>query len=287
MTLTAGRADLWVAALAIVALGLAIAAVVYRASARAPGWVRNVAVAVLVGLLLLFGFRLADSVPMARLLPVTCLPVCGDLAIPLAFPLAALLLRFPLPLWRRILLVSLLVMLALGTVLATLLRPTPTCANSWDDNVCLQTQTATCSAAAAATLLHHYGIAADEEEMARLCLTSGRGTTLHGLFRGLLVKTEGTPYRPRIGTTTVADLQSSGHLPAIVSVALTAKTDRQDARYAKDWGWQIGVSHAVVILAFTDDDRVLMADPSVGQEHWNVGGLRDLLVGDCVWLGKR
>lgn len=283
----AGRTDLWIAALAMVLVGLAIATVVYRTSSRAPIWARNGVVVALVGLLLLFGFRLADSVWMARLLPVSCLPVCGDLALPLAFPLGALLLRFPLPLWRRILLVSLLGILALGTVLLPLLRPTPPCNDRWDGEVCLQTQPATCSAAAAATLLRHYGIAASEEEMAQLCLTSAKGTTLHGLFRALLAKTENTAYRPRIGTITVENLQPSGHLPAIVSVALTAKTDRKDARYSQDWGWQIGVSHAVVVLAFTDDDRVLMADPSVGQEHWKVGELRDLLVGDCIWLEKR
>jgi hypothetical protein len=57
------------------------------------------------------------------------------------------------------------------------------------EGFCAQTTEDSCSAAAAAMLLHNAGIPASEEEMARLCLTrAGYGTPPLGLLRGLAIR---------------------------------------------------------------------------------------------------
>ena len=282
-----GRADLWLAAMVMVAVGIALLFAVYRLSARAKAWQLGVWGGILASLLLLFGFVFSGSVLIAQLLPLRCLPVCGNFAFPLSLMLAGLLLRSRIPRWRRVPFVVLLVGAASWALVAPLLSDTPACGDLWEGDVCIQSGLASCSAAAAATLLRYHEIEATEQEMAGLCLTSAKGTTTHGLFRGLLVKTKGTRYRPRACMLSLAELQTSGNLPAIASVALTAEISESDPRYAREWGWQIGEPHAVVILGFPDDGEVLVADPSVGPEHWRVEGLRDLMTGECILMTTR
>ena len=279
-----GRTDLWIAVFLMVGSGLALSGVAYRVSARARGWRLGAAIGTLALLLLFFGFLLADSVVLARLLPLPCLPVCGNLAFPLSMILAGLLLRSTIPFRRRLLLAALLGILGARALITPLLRGTPDCTDHWHGDVCIQTRPASCSAAAAVTLLRHHGIDATEREMAQLCLTSAKGTTQHGLFRGLLIKTKGTPYRPKVRTLSLADLQPSDELPATISVMLTAEVSEKDPRYEKEWKWQVGVAHTVVILSFFGDDEVLVADPSVGLEEWHVDELGDLMTGTCMFL---
>lgn len=281
------RLDLWLALLVMLGLGFASGVLAYRLTACVRGWRLGMIAAGLTLLMLLFAFTLSDAVVLAVVLPTRLLPVCGNLGILLAFPAGALLLRAPIPRWRRGFLAVALAGVAVWSLVRPLLAETPVCSDQWQGEVCIQTQPATCSAAAGATLLRHYGIEASEGEMADLCLTTAQGTTLHGLFRALLIKTKGTAFRPVARRVELADLQASEHLPAIINVALTGEVAERDERYARDWGWKIGVSHAVVVLAFPGDDRVLMADPSVGLEHWNILGLSDLMGGDCIMIVPR
>jgi hypothetical protein len=281
------RFDLWIAALAMLGLGLALALAVHRLTARLRGWRLGMVGVGLTLLMLLFAFTLSDAVVLAVMMPTRLLPVCGNLGFLLALPIGAVLLRAAIPWWRRGVLALALAGLAFWSLVRPLLAETPVCSDQWQGEVCIQTQPATCSAAAGATLLRHYGIEASEGEMADLCLTTAQGTTFHGLFRALRIKTKGTPFRPTARRVALADLQAGGNLPAIVNVALTGEVAERDERYARDWGWKIGVSHAVVVLAFPGDGRVLMADPSVGREHWNIVGLRDLMGGDGIVLVPR
>jgi hypothetical protein len=66
------------------------------------------------------------------------------------------------------------------------------------DGICLQTSEYTCGPAAAVALLHWYGIASSEREMARLCATRPGfgGTSECGLMRGLRLKlgNDGLPW---------------------------------------------------------------------------------------------
>lgn len=241
---------------------------------------------ILVVLLLLAGFFLADSVALTRLMPVPCLPVCGNLTFPLALVLAGSLMRLRLPLWRRLLLAIPVGVLAMLSLAAPLTRQPPVCDDQWTDGVCLQTDAATCSAAAAATLLRHHGIAATEQEMARLSLTSDRGTSFHGLFRALLIKTKGAQFRPRARRVTPSDPLRARDLPAIVRVKLTGEVSQREPRYAADWGWQVGMVHSVVVLGFTGDRTAIVADPAFGREEWDTRALQDLMLGDSITLCK-
>jgi hypothetical protein len=53
---------------------------------------------------------------------------------------------------------------------------------------CRQTTAWTCAPASCVALLSHWGIDATEGEMARLCLTSPRGTTLFNVYRGIVLR---------------------------------------------------------------------------------------------------
>lgn len=66
------------------------------------------------------------------------------------------------------------------------------------DGVCFQTSGYSCVAAAAAMLLHRYGVPATEREMARICVTGAGplgGTTDCGTMRGLRRKLPGRAVR--------------------------------------------------------------------------------------------
>jgi hypothetical protein len=280
------RTDLWFAVLGMTFAGALLAWAVHRLVGKSTKhrWSCVAGVAVLA---LLSAFVWAKPILLATVAPLALLPVLGNPVLLVALPLGALLLRAPLPLWRRLLFATALCGIAVWATVRPVVSPTPACRDQWQDGVCIQTQPSSCSAAAGATLLRHYGIDATEEEMAGLCLTSPKGTTVQGLLRGLAIKTKRTAYRPVLLQLSLEDLQSPKNLPAITNVVLTKRVDERDSRYSQKWGWQIGVPHAVVVIAFPGDGRVLMADPSVGREHWLVKELGDLMTGECVVLVSR
>jgi len=275
--------DLWIAALVISFASIVLALVVYRLGRNAAGWRLTIAATLLVCLLLVFGFVLADSTIIARILPFQTLPVSGNLVFPLSAMLGGILMRCAIPLWRRYFMLISLALVAFWSLFCPLFRPVPACANLWKDEVCLQTQQSSCSAAAAATLLRLHGIASSEQEMALLCLTSDKGTTSHGLYRGLVIKTRGTALRLKTGNTTVAELKASNLLPAIVNVRLSEQMAEKEPRYKNNWGWRTDVSHSVVLLSI-GDGKVMVADPAFGLEHWDIQALYDLMTGEYVTL---
>ncbi|HWL08995.1 MAG TPA: hypothetical protein VNQ76_11340, partial [Planctomicrobium sp.] len=93
------------------------------------------------------------------------------------------------PKWRRITIAVTLAGVALIAVLWPLLsialRPPPEGQDEWIGPVAMQTSWATCSPAAAATLLTAAGIPVSEREMIPLCLTDYDGTPTLGLYRGV------------------------------------------------------------------------------------------------------
>jgi hypothetical protein len=206
--------------------------------------------------------------------------------VPLAAVLAGILWKGTgKAVWRRLLFVVPCLLVAFYFPFRLMTGRTPECANLWWANrVCLQTSQATCSPAAAATLLKYHDIGASEEEMARLCLTRKNGTYLHGLYRGLRIKTRAAGYRVVVQSTELARLRSEVSLPVILNVKLTEAVNRRDPRYSKDWGWRVGVPHTVVLFRFTDGGRVRMGDPGVGHEHWDLQALRDLWHGEYIAL---
>jgi len=120
--------------------------------------------------------------------------------------------------------------------------------------------------------------------MARLCLTNADGTLSRGVYRGLSLKTQGTSFGVKVGRTTVTDLQTSGELPVIVTVLLTAEVAERAPVYARDWGWTPGVGHSVLVLGFPGNGLVTIADPGVGREEWALEHLRDLMTGEYITI---
>ena len=230
---------------------------------------------------------LSDHLLIARLLPFSNLIVLADWLPPAVALLAGLAWkRVPGGAWRKGLLVGPLVALcALRSGGRIFGRPPPLGEDRWKAGVCGQTSQATCSPAAAATVLKAHGIDATEAEMARLCLTRPAGTTTHGLYRGLKLKTAGTPWDVQVFRTDVEGLRRDGR-PVVLSVRLD-RGNGVDERYERLWGWTPGVNHTVVFFGFRDDGKTEVGDPAVGREHWRVKDVRVLWHGEGIRLVAR
>jgi hypothetical protein len=228
-------------------------------------------------------------VDLARLLPYSNLIVIGNW-----FPLGAAFLaglawqRIPGGYLRRTIFVAALAVTSVFTLVYPLHGQPPSCLNLWKNGVCIQTSTATCSAAAAATILRAHDISATEQEMAQLCL-SHRGTTWMGLYRGLKVKTWDTPWDVEVFECTHQELVSKVSSPVIISVELRKELadDPQYELYHEEWGWIPGQPHSVVLFGFLGRHLVEIGDPSVGREEWTRDDLELLWHGQGIRLVRR
>ena len=188
---------------------------------------------------------------------------------------------------RRIIFGGLLLLTSAWSVAEPLVGSPPRCDDRWiaRGRVCLQTSPVTCTAAAAATLLGHHNIPAEESEMARLCLTRrGEGTTWQGLYRGLSLKTAGTDLEVEVLDCDLDQLMKLTE-PAILSVGLDASKPFPEI-YTKKWGWQPGIRHSVVLLRWLPRGHALIADPSVGIEIWSPADLEILFRNRIVRLSE-
>ncbi len=240
-----------------------------------------------VGAVILHAFVLQENLLVARWLPVSNLIVIGNCS-PVAIGWLAGLTwaRVRGGTWRKCISVLPLIAAGLYATARPLLGQPPDCHDNWEEDVCIQTSEATCSAACAATLLRFHGIPATEEEMARLCFTRVRGTPKFGLYRGLKIKTTGTPWRVAVYAGDVDSLVRDWPGPIQISVKLK-KGAHADPRYETEWGWTPGVAHAVVILGLTKDGKVEVGDPSTGRETWTLDNLRVLWNGRGYYLTHR
>lgn len=145
--------------------------------------------------------------------------------------------------------------------------------------VCLQTTDATCSAAAAATLLTALGYEASEQEMARLCLTKS-GTTWLGLYHGLSEKLYRTGYKVEFfegGLSSLPELFSGR--PVLLCCQLDSATARNAPEYVTEGGWRPGTAHTVVYMGQINNVHVI-GDPSRGYEFWSDIDLENLWTGE-------
>jgi Peptidase C39 family len=267
-----------------IAVVLALSVIIFLAALilarKLKKWEALLLMTVAVGFLILHALVLLDNIRLARLLPFSNLIVVGNFSPLATAVIAALAWRYLSgSVIRRGAFLMLLIAVCMWKAYSPVFESPPTdLTNVWLGNVCLQSSTATCSPAAAATLLHHYGIETNEIEMSRLCLTSDHGTSELGLYRGLNLKTAGTGWHVEPVTGTIADLQKMDG-PVLLTVGLINLMDA-DQRYTTVWGWQPGVRHTIVLFKFTDNNRVEVGDPATGGEHWSLDGLRTL------WLGE-
>jgi hypothetical protein len=279
--------DLWLALALVTALSIVLFLLTCRLTNNLSKKAKLALAAVGTVTIVVFVSLLFDSHWLLAVLPLQAAIIYADLLLPLAAILAGVVWRTKrAAAWRRLLLIAVCVICASRFLFAALTVRTPDCVEAWDQNVCLQTSQSSCAAAAAATLLRYHGIDANEEQMAQLCLTSERGTRLHGLYRGLRIKTQTTHLRVVVRSTDLAHLRTNIAIPVILYVKLSQQVDEKDPRYSRDWGWRVGVTHTVVFFGFAENDLVDMGDPGVGREFWDTQALKDLWHGLYVTLEK-
>jgi hypothetical protein len=245
---------------------------------RSQRW--SVAIALLpIAILMLYAFWLTDNPILTHWLPTADALLWGNMQLPAAALLAGIAFTsLRTPLWQRILLTVSLVGVGAWRECAPLLGQRPALgAQRWTNGVCRQTSKSSCSAAAAATLLACAGIQASEQEMVRLCLTHVEGTTNLGLYRGLKLKTDGTPWTVTAATPPATDIDH-WPLPAVVTIRSTVGEG--------EWlGGNVG--HSLVVLGRDADGDYLIADPFSGPQRWTRQELVDLYGGDLTALQLR
>jgi hypothetical protein len=132
--------------------------------------------------------------------------------------------------------------------------------------VCRQTSGYSCAPAAAAALLHHHGVAADEREMAELCLTRPGigGSSDCGIMRGLRRKL-GDGWEVRISAPSIDGIAT----PSLVMVELT---------------WLVG--HCILVER-VEPDRVLVNDPLAGRYSETRESFERRWLGQAIRIGRR
>ena len=160
----------------------------------------------------------------------------------------------------------------------------PECEEKWDGQICRQTSDQTCSAACAATLLKLHGIGTSEQEMAKLCLTNGSGTSWQGLYRGLSLKTRGTNLAIEVLPCQPHDLPLLTHSNAILAVGIPQGMKDIPPIYTDQFGWGVGELHSVVFFGFNQNGYAIIGDPEVGMELWSWDDLNILVRGRAIRL---
>lgn len=227
-----------------------------------------------------YGFGGWDQVWLSHLIPASSLIVFGNWFPLFAAALAGVVSQgHALPVWRRS--IAAIGMLSIGAYAMAfpLIGSAPQCDDRWQGSICLQSTPFTCSAASAATLLRAHGIDASELEMARLCLTSRQrnGTSWQGVFRGLSLKTAGTPWKVEVFHGRRTDLSKLIDRPALL-VACLPTDGPVDPIYREACGWIPGQPHAVVFFELRNRMAVI-GDPQFGHELWTQSDLHVLWTG--------
>lgn len=245
-----------------------------------------------VGLLAVHIFWMRDTVWWTQWFPYSSLVVLSNWVSPGAGILAALTwrrLEGTAGRMRRMTAFSLLLLVAGYATVSPLMGHTAeqmSQTGHWEQGVCLQSTNYTCSPAAAATLLNHYGIETTEREMADLCLTR-EGTTWQGLYRGLKLKTEHTPYDVEVfDRKTLADLERLSAEPLLLCVELK-RSAAASHYYTRELGWIPGQPHSVVLFGYANSQLLDVGDPTHGRERWSKDDMQTLWHGQGLRLVRR
>ncbi len=282
-------ADIYIGLGIMVSLAAVLLFLGLKADARLSQRASLAAITLTIVGLFLYAIFLRESALLIRMLPFSNAIIVGNWLILFGGLLTGLVVkRIPGGRLRRGIYCVLLIVACTYTLIAPLVGPVPQGGDYWTrEGVAIQSSDSSCSAACAATLLRTVGIRTTEQEMIRLCLTRTNGTLWYGLYRGLKLKTAGTPYDVEVLRGTVDDLKS-GKLkgPLILSVRLDKKPGT-DVRYEQNWGWTPGVAHSVLFSRILPNNLVEMGDPSIGLEKWGIDGIETLWHGDAMRLVKR
>ncbi|MEM9646643.1 MAG: cysteine peptidase family C39 domain-containing protein [Planctomycetota bacterium] len=170
-----------------------------------------------------------------------------------------------------------------------LIRPTGLKANAvvgWRQGVCLQTHESSCGAASSATLLGEHGIAVNEVDMLKPCMTSGFGTEPLGLYRGLHIIGEQHGLRPRVVSSDARRWRKE-HFPNVAIVRFKTLGDERLAPWLHPFTGFIGAAtdrHAVTVLGRTESGDWRIADPAVGPVIWTNRQFHERFTGDAICM---
>ncbi len=233
----------------------------------------------------LFLLRLQGHLMWARIVPHSAAIIYTNLAAVFAALAAGWGARLPdTPRWRRVAVSGSLGLASLAAIMWPMLsmavRPPPPGGNEWKGPVALQSSWATCSPAAATTLLNAEGIPVTEREMIPLCLTDYAGTPTLGLYRGIKLMADRNNRKVDIVDRSLDKLIGDDNWPVLMAVRLPFGVE--DPRFTQEWGWIPGMGHSVVALGFAIDGRLVVADPAFGLEHWTIDQLKVLWQGNGI-----
>lgn len=293
--LTFEGSDLGVALFFLVAVSTAL----FAGGARVHCWkLRRSQLALTAsGLLLAIVIFLHGQASLSNILPLSSAIVLANWLPVGAAMLAGLLYGAnDTPRWRREIFAFGLLGIGWYAVLCTVSPVASHSTNQFANGVCLQTSQATCSAAAAVSLLDAYNIRSDEAELARMCLTSDRGTNMLGIYRGLKLKTHGSPYCVVHVRCEFDKIQNSSLWPMLLPVKqqvlnpLTYNAaNRTGVLDISDWVKLpflknlMHADHCVVLYGVTPSGDAIIGDPSnsvYGRVRWSKEQLRK------SWLGE-
>jgi MFS family permease len=274
--------DIWlaVAVMTLIAAGAGLIAARFLSTDQGQRVMLLLALAILSTILFLV--YLAGQLFWARIVPSSAAIIYTNLAAVTAALAAGWAARLPrTPAWRRTIMSLALAGAALAfilwPILSIALRPPPEGQNKWEGPVAMQSSWATCSPAAAATLLTAAGIPTSERDMIPLCLTDYDGTPTLGLYRGIKLVAARNNRQVEIVDAGLDRLIAADDWPVLAAVRLPRGVD--DPRFEQEWGWIPGMGHSVVILRRTDEGEFLVADPAVGLELWSESKLQTLWQG--------
>ncbi len=277
--------DITIAILAMISLTLVTGLLTGRYFYSTKGQSTMLGLAMSVLAMVYFLFYGSGQLIWARIIPSSAAIIYTNFAANFAAMAAGWAWRLPkTPAWRRAGLSLLLGGASLAAIcwplLSIAVRPPPTGGDDWKNGVAMQTSWATCSPAAAATLLRSESIKVTESELIPLCLTDSSGTPTLGLYRGVKLVAERSNREVEIVDPSLQQLIADDDWPVLIAVELPFGVE--DRRYADQWGWIPGMGHSVVVLGRTEDGGFVIGDPSVGLERWTEDDLKLLWHGNGI-----
>lgn len=288
------KTDLFLGAVVLACLASGSFACGFLLVRRMRAWVSAGALCGVAATVVLGSWK-CGSLQTARLLPFSNAIVLGNW-LPLAAGtiMGGIAAVQRIPVRRRLMLGGILGALAWQTVLIDVLSPPLQPGQPiFCDGFCMQSTSTSCSACCAVELLMHHGIPATEAEMMRLCLTRGDGTPELGLYRGLKLKTRGTPWDVEIVSGDFESFRRPEGVPAIVFVGVGGETlysgkecpPGQEELYTA--GSHQRQSHAMLVCGFYGRGTVETGDPSVGRRRRPTADLRRAWTGVGIRLVRR
>jgi hypothetical protein len=245
-----------------------------------------------VSLLLTLGFAwgLSGRLMWAVLIPATS-AICFSNFMPVLLSLTAGMALRTQSLNHRWRWASSSAMIALAAAycLAPIARPvlSPIVFDSaplWKGKICLQSHSATCAPAAAATLLKLAGIESDESSMTQVCLTSTQGTVPLGLYRGLATAAESSQRQPKIASSNPDTWLASNQLPNVALVQFAQPHSQEQPGFFRG---PTAEGHAIVVLDRAANGDWILIDPAFGKTRWSDEQFRSRFTGEAIYLSRR